>query len=165
MKQKVKKKVLQVKWTNMKRFSFVKKGKCPYPSKKNDDLIMATPTCLIEEGMGMVLRFFAEIGLPIQQDKIEKMLPCPEGYVPDEMFRVLGLNMQLFEGADGKMAFLEISVPTGRAQAIMDMIAIMEEQLQAGKLTLKLAQETTGSIVSALIHKRHKISKGGGYKV
>lgn len=65
--------------------------------------------------------------------------------------------MQLFEKTSGRPAFLEVAVPQNRMRVIQDMVKISIEQLRDGKLTIKLIQQTVGTIIAAIYHKRHRI--------
>lgn len=122
-----------------------------------DDLIFAVSRGLTDKAMSIVMGFFEKVGLPIQAEKTEVMTPLVTDYLPNEMFRVLGLNFQLFERSGKHPAFLEVTLPAGRKKAILDMVEVMASQVRGGCLTLKMAQQTTGSIISAIFHNRHRV--------
>lgn len=73
------------------------------------------------------------------------------------LLNVLGLNLQLVENKKGYPLYLEISVPVNRVRVIGDMVDIAVAQIREKKLTVKLIQQTAGSIISAIFHRRHKV--------
>lgn len=52
-----------------------------------DELILMVQKNLIHEAMGVVLRFFEWLGLPVQGEKVEEMHPCISDLVPENLFR------------------------------------------------------------------------------
>lgn len=114
---------------------------------------------VIKEAMEAVTDFFGLVGLPIQEEKIETMSPTEEWaeVLPDEMCRVLGLNFQVYTGGANGKTFLEVTVPNGRVDSILALVATMREQVLKGGLTLKTAQQVLGSVASAIFHNRHRV--------
>lgn len=108
--------------------------------------------------MEAVTKFFEKVGLPIQEEKTEVMSPLEEWaeVMPEEMFRVLGLNFQVYTRDNTGKMFLEVTVPNGRLNAILDMIETMQQHIRDGMLSVKTAQKTAGAVISAVFHNRHK---------
>lgn len=116
-----------------------------------DDIILVEPLNMIGMALNLLLLLFSLIRLPVQGEKVETLLPTPVSFVPEEAFRVLGLQSTICQDP----LQLMISVPNVKKQSIMHEANLAVELITEGALTLQVIQSVTGQLVSALFFQRH----------
>lgn len=134
--------------------SFINKELSICASIYIDDTIIVSPAELIEDALSLVTFFYQAVRIPIQNEKVETLLPTPESLAPTDVFRVLGLQYKIISDP----LQLHVQLPGVKKETLLQEIKLAQDLILSKSLQLQMMQSITGQATHALFFRRHSVA-------